>query len=144
MLNDKIITVKTKEKGKVEEMKAKRAKKKMNKIFSLYNLAILVCIVLIGGAIYIIFKPEQGENIKKKSDKVEIVNAGENTSEQEAKKTAVKQFKELGEKVKEDELEIMKIQRQGEEYYYVTSKENTLEIKISTGKVTRVNSVTVE
>ena len=66
------------------------------------------------------------------------------TSEKQAKKTAVKQFKELGETTKEDELQIMKIQRKGEEYYYVTSKENTLEIKISTGKVTRINSVIVE
>lgn len=101
-----------------------------------------------------VFKPEInldflndfGETLKRQDnqDEVEVVNASANTTESQAKKTAVKQFKNLGETVKEDDLQIMKIQRKGEEYYYVTSKENTLEIKISTGKVTRINSVVVE
>lgn len=97
-----------------------------------------------------VFKPESSENNQetaKKQDKVEIVNAdvkaGDKTSEKQAKKTAVKQFKKLGENTKEEDLQIMKIQRKGEEYYYITSKENTLEIKIDTGKVTRINSVEV-
>jgi len=97
-----------------------------------------------------VFKPENSENNQetaKKQDKVEIVNAdvksGDKTSENQAKKTAVKQFKKLGENTKEEDLQIMKIQRKGEEYYYITSKENTLEIKIDTGKVTRINSVEV-
>lgn len=139
-------------------MKAKRAKKKIRRIFSLYNFAIFGCIILICASLYMVFKPNIsefakniGESISKKEekkDKVEIVNAdvksGDKTSEKQAKKTAVKQFKNLGETTKEEELEIMKIQRKDEEYYYVTSKENTLEIKISTGKVTRINSVAVE
>lgn len=136
-------------------MKAKRAKKKVRRIFGIYNFAIFGCIILICASIYMIFKSNIsefanniGKSIEKKQDKIEIVESevksGEKTSEKQAKKTAVKQFKNLGEKVKEEELEIMKIQRKGEEYYYVTSKENTLEIKISTGKVTRINSVSVE
>ncbi len=136
-------------------MRAKRAKKKVRRIFSIYNFAIFGCIILICASLYMVFKPNInefvsniGKSIEKKQDGVEIVDSevksGEKTSEKQAKKTAVKQFKNLGEKVKEEELEIMRIQRKGEEYYYVTSKENTLEIKISTGKVTRINSVLVE
>lgn len=136
-------------------MKAKRAKKKIRRIFSVYNFAIFGCIILICASLYMVFKPNItefakniGESISKKQDNREDVKSEEKskdkTSEKQAKKTAVKQFKELGETTKEDELQIMKIQRKGEEYYYVTSKENTLEIKISTGKVTRINSVIVE
>ena len=57
---------------------------------------------------------------------------------------AIKQFKKLGENINEKELKVMKIQRKGEEYYYISSKENTLEIKLKGGKVTRINSATVE
>ena len=46
--------------------------------------------------------------------------------------------------IKENELDVEKIQRKGEDYYYITSEKNTLEIKIDSGKITRVNSVAVE
>ena len=43
----------------------------------------------------------------------------------------------------EDKINIIKIDRNGEEYYYVTSEENTAEIKIKGGQITRINSASV-
>ena len=66
-------------------------------------------------------------------------------SENDARKVAKKQFEALGEaKIKTDELKVQQIRRSGEEYYYISSKENTLEIRIKYGKITRLNSVSVE
>ena len=59
-------------------------------------------------------------------------------------KVAKKKFNELGENVEENNLEVLKIQRKGELYYYISSKDNTLEIRIKDNKITRVNSVPVE
>ena len=42
-----------------------------------------------------------------------------------------------------DKINIIKIDRNGEEYYYVTSAENTAEIKIKGGQITRINSASV-
>ncbi len=39
---------------------------------------------------------------------------------------------------------MQEIVRKEEKYYYVSSKTNTLEIKIKGGKITRINSVLVE
>ncbi len=74
----------------------------------------------------------------------------ENTSKDEKKqrskavKVAIQKFKELGEEAKEEELEVLRIQRKGDLYYYISAKENTVEIRISDNKVTRVNGVPVE
>lgn len=68
----------------------------------------------------------------------------EDKQKQEAIKVAKKKFNELGENVEENNLEVLKIQRKGELYYYISSKDNTLEIRIKDNKITRVNSVPVE
>jgi hypothetical protein len=134
--------------------------KKLKKIFNLYNLAILICLILIIVSLIVIINPDFSSlsNIFKKEtvsvseedtktvDDVKVVSnkSDKEISEKEARSLAKKQFKELGEKVKEDDLEVLKIQREGEEYYYISSAENTLEIKISSGDITRINSVKVE
>lgn len=126
-------------------------KKKLKKIFNLYNLAILICVVVIIGSLIIIIKPNFSGMFKKKTavtsdNGVKIVsndNNGGEISEKDARRLAKKQFKELDEKVKEEELEVLKIERNGEEYYYISSAKNTLEIKIKTGEITRINSVKV-
>ena len=65
-------------------------------------------------------------------------------TEEEAKELAIKQFKKIGEKnLEKDKINIIKIDRNGEEYYYVTSAENTAEIKIKGGQITRINSASV-
>lgn len=119
--------------------------KKIKRIFNLYNIAIFACIIIILISMYIIFKPEKQET----PSGIEVVQSdkGEDKeiTEQEARKLAKKQFKKLGEKnIKEENLQVKKIQRSGEEYYYISSAENTMEIKIKSGKVTRINSATVE
>lgn len=121
-----------------------KKKFKLKKILNLYNIAILMCILIIGISCFIIFKPEKNVT----SNGIEIVSSGvkdgENISEEKAKKIAVKQFKKLKEKTNEKELNIIKIQRDNKEYYYISSPENTLEIKINGGEITRINSVPVK
>ena len=46
--------------------------------------------------------------------------------------------------LKKEDLKVIKIQREGEEYYYITSVENSLEIKIKGGKISRINAAPVE
>ena len=121
--------------------------RKVRRLFSIYNLAIILCIIAIVVSLIIILKPKSSKKVT--ADGVEIVQAkigsDEQISEKEAKKIAVKQFKKIGESnIDENNLEILQIQRKGTEYYYVASKENTLEIKIAGGTITRVNSVVVE
>lgn len=127
-------------------------KEKLKNILNLYNIAVAICVIVIFVSLYIILKPEDGEIFAKKEktmvDGVEVIETNkketEEISEKEARKIAVKQFKKLNENVKEDSLDIMKIQRKGEEYYYIVSPKNNMEIKIMGGRVTRINSSLVE
>ena len=116
-------------------------------MFSLYNIAIVECVIIIIVSLYIIFKPNKKEG-KVTVDGVEVVQTNkkesEEISEKEARKIAVKQFKNLGENVKGESLELTMIQRKGEEYYYIVSKKNNIEVKIKGGKVTKINSSLVE
>lgn len=83
-----------------------------------------------------------------KKEDVKVVENGNSANEitqQEARKLAVKQFKELDEKwIKEKDLEVLEFSRANEYYYYISSKENTIEIKKDGGKITRINSVPVQ
>lgn len=125
----------------------KKFRKIIRKIFRPYNLAIFGCIIVILASMFVIFKPDTKNTTTEKSNtKTEIIKTEEKEiTEENARKLAKKQFKKLGEKnIKEKELNVEKIQRKGEEYYYITSEKNTLEIKIDSGNITRVNSVAVE
>ena len=118
-------------------------KNKLKKIFNLYNLAILGCVIIIIISLIIIIEPDFSNIINRTNTSEQKTEEG--ISEEKAVKIAKKKFKELGEKnINDDELEVLKISRQGEEYYYISSKENTVEIKIIGGNITRVNSVKVE
>lgn len=128
-------------------MKVNKKFRKIKEIFRPYNLAIFGCIIVILASMFVIFKPDTKNTTTEKSNtKTEIIKTEEKEiTEENARKLAKKQFKKLGEKnIKEKELNVEKIQRKGEEYYYITSEKNTLEIKIDSGKITRVNSVAVE
>ena len=120
--------------------------KKIKRFLDPYNVAIIICIIIIAVSLYIIFKPNNGENLTPSGIEVVQSNAkkGEEISEQQALEIAVKQFKILNEEVKEENLNIIKIQRNNEKYYYITSANNSLEIKIDSGKVTRINAAPVE
>ena len=128
-------------------------KEKLKNIVNLYNIAVVICVVVIIVSLCIILKPEDGGIFAKQKEKlmvdgVEVIQSNkketEEISEKEARKIAVKQFKKLNENVKEDNLSVTKIQRKGEEYYYIVSQKNNVEIKIMGGKITRVNSSLVE
>lgn len=115
------------------------------KKYLIYSLAIIFCIIVIVIGLCIFLKPQK---TKTTPSGIEVVdtNVGENSeiSEEDAKDVAVKQFKKLGEKVSKEDLNIKKIKRQEEEYYYITSKANTMEIKLKGGKITRINSAPIE
>ena len=72
------------------------------------------------------------------------VASGDEISEDKAAEIAIAQFSQMGETgLQKSEIEIMQIQRSGELYYYISSLENTAEIKVKGGKITRLNSVLV-
>lgn len=127
-----------------------KLKRKLRRIFSFYNIAIFLCIVISLVSLYLFFRPNLNffSTTYKEVDGVKIVETkikeNEVITESQAKNVAVKQFKELGENVKEEDLNIKKIQRKGEEYFYIVSAKNTMEVKLVGGKVTRLNTVPVE
>lgn len=151
-----------------------RRSKRSRSFISTQNLLIILCLILIAVAVHIFFSEEDDEetivgqakqqtqsqeknqdqtkstnnNEVTQKDEVKVVqsgNSGNEITEQEARKLAAKQFKELDEKwVKEKELEVLEFSRANEYYYYISSKENTIEIKKDGGKITRINSVPVQ
>lgn len=122
---------------------------KLKKILNGYNVAIFVCVIVIIGSLYIIFKPSAPENEIKTASGIKVVNTNvkenDEITEENARRAAVEQFKRLGEKrVKTEQLNVQKILRNEAEYYYITSERNTLEIQIKGGKITKINSASVE
>lgn len=152
--------------GKHVGSKVKR-KRKHKKAISPYNIAIVACIIIIIVAICTLISPKDNKKSEKEvatpnnqtqireteenqeRTPIEVVETetkeGETISEKDALKLAVNQFKKLDEKgINEKKLQIVKILRANEEYYYISSPKNTLEIKLTGGKITRINSVLVE
>ena len=117
-----------------------KIEKFIKKYFTMYNLAISGAIIVIIVSLIIILKPEGEKNKPKTVDGVKIVTSkiqeNEEISEEEART--------LGETINKDDVQVNKIQRQGEEYYYIASPKNTVEIKILGGQIKRINSVIVE
>ena len=140
---------------------------KSRSLISTHNLLIILCLILIAISVHMLFSEEdeemivgqakeqtenqtkttENDEVTKKED-VKVVqsrNSANEITEQEARKLAAKQFKELDEKwVREKELEVLEFSRANEYYYYISSKENTIEIKKDGGKITRINSVPVQ
>ena len=150
-------------------------RRKSRRLISTHSLLIILCLLLIAVSVHMLFsedveqmvvgkakeqtqvqnqekdqnqtKPTANNEATKKEDVkvVENGNSANEISEQEARKLAVKQFKELDEKwIKEKDLEVLEFSRANEYYYYISSKENTVEIKKDGGKITRINSVPVQ
>lgn len=60
----------------------------------------------------------------------------------EARSKAIIIFNSLGESnLDKDNVNVREIERNGNKYYYVSSLENTMEVEINTGKVTKINNV---
>lgn len=122
----------------------KELKRKLKRALTPYHIATTICLIVLITSLCIILKPET----KKTPSGITVVSSktkeNEEITEEEAKELAIKQFKKIGEKNQEkDKINIIKIDRNGEEYYYVTSAENTAEIKIKGGQITRINSASV-
>ncbi len=126
----------------------KKIQEFIKKYFSIYNLVIVGLIIIIIVSLIIIIKPQEGKRKQKTVDGVKVVTSkikeDEKITEKEARKLTVKQFKRIGENINEGDLQVTLIQRSGEEYYYIVSPKNTIEIRIIGGEVTRINSVIVE
>lgn len=122
----------------------KELKRKLKRALTPYHIATTICLIVLITSLCIILKPET----KKTPSGITVVSSktkeNEEITEEEAKELAIKQFKKIGEKnLEKDKSNIIKIDRNGEEYYYVTSAENTAEIKIKGGQITRINSASV-
>lgn len=122
----------------------KELKRKLKRTITPYNIAITICLIVLITSLCIILKPET----KKTPSGITIVSSktkeNEEITEEQVKELAIKQFKKIGEKnLEKDKINIIKIDRNGEEYYYVTSAENTAEIKIKGGQITKINSASV-
>lgn len=121
--------------------------KKFKKRLSIYNISIIVCIIIIIISLIIVFIPEKKEKITLDGVEVMQSNFKENSeiSEKDAKKLAIKQFKALGEEnLSDDDISCLKILRAEDEFFYIKSKQNTLEIKVKGGQISRINSVPVK
>ena len=111
------------------------------------NIRIIICSLvlgIIGIATFIGLKNNCNINYNIFIKTTESRKDSDDIQRKKAINVGKKRFKELGEKVNEDNLEVLKINRKGEYYYYISSKENTLEVRISDNKITRVNSVIVD
>ena len=122
----------------------KELKRKLKRALTPYHIATTICLIVLITSLCIILKPET----KKTPSGITVVSSktkeNEEITEEEAKELAIKQFKKIGEKnLEKNKINIIKIDRNGEEYYYVTSAENTAEIKIKSGQITRINSASV-
>lgn len=122
----------------------KELKRKLKRALTPYHIATTICLIVLITSLCIILKPET----KKTPSGITVVSSktkeNEEITEEEAKELAIKQFKKIGEKnLEKDKINIIKIDRNGEEYYYITSAENTAEIKIKGGQITRINSASV-
>ena len=116
----------------------------LKKLISPFSIAIIACVLLVGVAIYMFLTTEK----KRTPSGIEIatieVNENEDISKDNAIKLAIEQFKILGEKnLKAEDLEVLEIIKQKEDYYFISSKQNTVEIKKLGGMVTMINSATV-
>ena len=112
----------------------------------LRKVYILLVIIALVVSIYVFCTNRPKEKIVIKG--VEIIQSElsetDEITEEDARKVAVKQFKNLKEDVSTDQLRVTKINRGEDEFYYITSPKNSMEIRIKGGKIERVNSVLIE
>ena len=120
-----------------------KIKRKIKKMLNLYNLAIIACAVLIVVALCIMLKPDKKEDTSQVSNSTQVVKNEKKDNkkqikEDKAREIAKKRFEQLGENdVKESELDVKKITRNGEDSYFISSANNTLEVRATDGKIIR-------
>ena len=129
--------VKEKKLSKIKEIRKIKSKKII--IISIVSVILIAIIVFVcvygldatkntfGGKISSIFKQDK------------------DITEEKAVTKALNRFTEMGEaNLTSNDLEVLKINRKGEYYYYISSPQNSLEIRISDGKIVRENSILVD
>ena len=130
---------------KEENEKSNKIRKIKNRRRNIRIIVIsIIALGIIGVAIFVGVKNNSNINGDGNDKTTEIRKDDEDKQKKKAINVAIKKFEELGEKVNKDNLEVLKIERKGEFYYYISSKENTVEVRISDNKITRVNSVVVD
>ena len=122
---------------KIKEIKKVKTKRKI--IISTISVIVVIIIALIIISALDVTQKTFGGKI------AAIFSIEKEITEEKAIKEALNRFDEMGEEnLTEDNLEVIKILRKGEYYYYISSPDNSLEIRISDGKVVRENSVLVD
>ncbi len=128
---------------RIKKIKAIKVQKKV-KIGIIIGIILVVIIGITIGTLYELDKSHQifGGNLEGIFTGKESAQ-DKKKQEDKQKEKAINKFNELGEKAQKEELEVLKIQRKGELYYYISAKENSVEVKISNLEITRVNGVLV-
>lgn len=122
------------------------------------GILVLILIIILLGT-YIAYKklynpnPSEKEIIRGVEEKNKIRNELSNLiqgsndenyqiSIEEARQKAITIFNSLGEyNLNKDNVKVREINKNEKKYYYITSLENSAEVEISTGKVTKINNV---
>lgn len=124
---------------------------KNNKKRILIGSLTVVAIVIIAVSVIIAFGPFQfpvfKKEVAKEPEQVEIVEihkpANQDTTKDQAIEATIKQFKILGENVSENDLKFDTTTKDGKQYYYIKSAQNSIMIDVKTGKIVRINSVSL-
>ncbi len=132
---------------RIKKIKAIKVQKKV-KIGIIIGIILVVIIGITIGTLYELDKSHQifGGNLEgifTGKESAQDKKKQEDKQKEKAIEKAINKFNELGEKAQKEELEVLKIQRKGELYYYISAKENSVEVKISNLEITRVNGVLV-
>ena len=135
----------------------------IKKHINLYNAGIIVAVLMILISLIVIFRSNIasgfsaiGSTIKdityhpveRDFNGVKVVASkkreDQEITEDEAREMAVTQFERLGESgLDKDSIRVMQLKRNDDLYFFITSEENTMEIRIKGGTVTRINAVVV-
>ncbi len=133
----------SKENVEGRQRRRKERTRKRSKRRRFIGIAIIICICLgIGAVIVVPMLQEKSNQVAEKDDKQEVKEISK--EEEIARNVAVTKFSELGESISSTELEVQEIQRQGDIYYYISSKENTVEVRKEDNEIVRVNSILVK
>ena len=135
--------------------KAKRMKESDNRFWIVITIIIIVVSIMIVLLPNLIIPWKEKDDQDKSNyiqyrqniEKVEIVEIQKEenaeTTVEQAKEATVMQFKNLGEEVAQEELKIDLVERKGEKYYLIKSKEHSIMINVQTGKIFRIDSVSL-
>lgn len=108
------------------------------------KILIIGIIIIVIIAFIIIFIPKHDKDIV---DGIKIVQIEKeealDTTQNQAIDATIEQFKRLGENVTKQDLKVDIIERDGDSYYYIKSPQNSIQIQINTGKIVRINSVSI-